>query len=202
MLVRIFTLRFNSLLDGFDDTPVRDFIKDKEVRSIREHFFIRDNQPYLTLVICYDLPRMEEPSPPTGTKPEPKRQDESWREILTEADLPLFNALRDWRNERCKQEGIPPYVIVTNRQLAEIVKLRPTTLAKLGEVEGVGKAKLERYGKDLVAILSRHPKVAPPVTGTISGTVPPTGEDVLSSEPALPTLPEDTSGGGSHESPE
>ncbi|MBE9594400.1 MAG: HRDC domain-containing protein [Proteobacteria bacterium] len=33
-------------------------------------------------------------------------------------DWLLFNVLREWRAERCKEEGIPPYVIYTNLQLA------------------------------------------------------------------------------------
>jgi hypothetical protein len=39
MLARVLTLRFNSLTDGLDDAPLREFIKDKEVLAIREHFF-------------------------------------------------------------------------------------------------------------------------------------------------------------------
>ena len=45
MLVRVFTLHFSSPLGGFDDGELRDFIKDKEVLSIREHFFVRDELP-------------------------------------------------------------------------------------------------------------------------------------------------------------
>jgi len=45
MLTRVITLRFNGVLDGFDDAPLRDFIKDKEVISIRDHFFVRNDQP-------------------------------------------------------------------------------------------------------------------------------------------------------------
>jgi superfamily II DNA helicase RecQ len=48
-----------------------------------------------------------------------KSRDESYKEKLTETDWPLFNVLREWRAERCKEEGIPPYVICTNLQLAK-----------------------------------------------------------------------------------
>ena len=52
MLVRILTLRFDDALGGFDDTPVQDLLKDKEVVAIREHFFVKNAVPYLTLVIA------------------------------------------------------------------------------------------------------------------------------------------------------
>ena len=41
-LVRIFTLRFNRVPGRFDDEELRDFLKDKEVLSIRDHFFVKD----------------------------------------------------------------------------------------------------------------------------------------------------------------
>jgi ATP-dependent DNA helicase RecQ len=76
---------------------------------------------------------------------------------LTETDWPLFNTLRNWRSERAKQEGIPPYVICNNRHLAEIVKARPQTLAALGQIEGVGEAKIKKYGKELLAFIVGEP---------------------------------------------
>ncbi len=60
--------------------------------------------------------------------------------------MPLFNALRDWRAERSKRDGVPPYLICTNKQLVAMIKARPRSLGKLGEIEGIGKAKLEKYG--------------------------------------------------------
>ncbi len=116
MFVRIFTLRFNSTTEGFDQQPVDTFLADKKVLSIRDHFFEQGGIPYIALVVTYRLatePLIEHPI----DKKKQERRDESWRDLLSEADLPLFDALRNWRNERSKQEGIPPYVICNNRQL-------------------------------------------------------------------------------------
>jgi superfamily II DNA helicase RecQ len=38
-------------------------------------------------------------------------------EGLSEADMGVFNRLREWRSKRCRQEGVPPYIIFTNKQL-------------------------------------------------------------------------------------
>jgi ATP-dependent DNA helicase RecQ len=155
MLTRVITLRFNSLMDGFDDAPLRDFIKDKEVISARDHFFVRNDQPYLAVVVNYTLkPTVTEAA---AAKPgqELKRRDETWREEVAEADWPLFNTLRDWRSARSKRDGVPPYVICTNKQLAALIVARPQTPGQLGDVEGFGKAKLERYGADLLAVFGR-----------------------------------------------
>jgi ATP-dependent DNA helicase RecQ len=46
MFVRVITLRFAPVSGIFDDSPLRDFLKDKEVLSIRDHFFIKHEVPY------------------------------------------------------------------------------------------------------------------------------------------------------------
>ena len=51
MFVRILTLRFDDALGAFDDTPVQELLKDKIVVAIREHFFVKNTVPYLTLVV-------------------------------------------------------------------------------------------------------------------------------------------------------
>jgi superfamily II DNA helicase RecQ len=154
MQVRIFTLRFNPVTESFDDSVVAGFLADKDVLSIRDHFFVKDDTPYLTLVVRYRAAAL--PASADAAKPEQKR-DESWREALTETDWPLFNTLRNWRSERAKREGVPPYVICNNRHLAEIVKARPQTLAALGQIEGIGEAKLKKYGKEMLALIAGEP---------------------------------------------
>lgn len=144
------TLKFNSTLNGFDDEPLREFIKDKEVHSIRDHFFTRNDAPYLALIVTYSMPAMPAVE---QTRTDGKR-DQPWRELIDEKDAPLFNSLRDWRNERAKKEGLSPYIIFTNRQLAAIVAARPQSLTKLAEIEGIGKVKTEKYGKDILKMLA------------------------------------------------
>jgi superfamily II DNA helicase RecQ len=109
---------------------------------------VRNEIPYLVLIIKY-FPTRQELDPKMA--PQGKR-DEAWREALTEADMGLFNMLRDWRSQRCKKDGVPPYVLFTNQQLAQIVKVRPQSLAELMKIEGVGKAKGEKYGEDVLKI--------------------------------------------------
>lgn len=64
----------------------------------------------------------------------------------------LFNILRDWRSQRCKKEGVPPYIIFTNQQLAMIVKKRPQSISELTKIEGIGNGKAQKYGDDVLSI--------------------------------------------------
>jgi DNA helicase-2/ATP-dependent DNA helicase PcrA len=70
-------------------------------------------------------------------------------------DTPGFATLREWRLERAKADEVPAYVVFHNATLAEIAERRPRTLAELATVPGVGPAKLERYGAELLAALAR-----------------------------------------------
>ena len=146
MHAHIITLRFNAALEAFDETPLLEFVKDKHLLSIRDHFFTRHEIPYLALVLTYEQQEMGSP----GAKSR-KTSDESWQKMILEADLPLFNTLRHWRAERAKKDGVPPYIICTNRQLADMVNLKPQSLAGFERVNGFGKAKVEKYGKSILA---------------------------------------------------
>jgi DNA helicase-2/ATP-dependent DNA helicase PcrA len=71
-----------------------------------------------------------------------------------EPDDPTYVALKEWRLKRSKADDIPAYVVFHNSTLAEIAARRPSTIAELASVAGVGPAKLERYGEDVLAALA------------------------------------------------
>jgi ATP-dependent DNA helicase RecQ len=61
--------------------------------------------------------------------------------------------LRAWRREVSAAQGVPAYVVFHDKTLAEIAGRRPGSLAELGQVPGVGPAKLERYGEQVLTLL-------------------------------------------------
>ncbi len=71
-----------------------------------------------------------------------------------EPDDPLYAALKRWRLERATADDLPAYVVFHNTTLAEIAGRRPRDLSELGTVPGVGPTKLERYGQEVLAVLS------------------------------------------------
>ena len=72
-----------------------------------------------------------------------------------EAELPpVYRALKEWRLSRARSDGVPAYVVFHDRTLAEIATRRPETAAELAGVSGVGPAKLERYGTEVLATLA------------------------------------------------
>jgi ATP-dependent DNA helicase RecQ len=73
---------------------------------------------------------------------------------LDAAALERLAALKAWRLQQAREQGVPPYVVFHDRTLIEIAARRPTALAELGGVSGVGAAKLERYGAAVLAVIA------------------------------------------------
>jgi DNA helicase-2/ATP-dependent DNA helicase PcrA len=71
-----------------------------------------------------------------------------------EPDDPIYVALKQWRLRRASADELPAYVVFHNTTLAEIAGRRPRDLAELSAVPGVGPAKLERYGTEVLAVLA------------------------------------------------
>ena len=70
-------------------------------------------------------------------------------------DDPVVQALRDWRLERSRRDGVPAYVVFDNKTLRAIAEQRPTDREALADVPGVGPKKLEQYADDVLTILRR-----------------------------------------------
>ena len=100
MLARVLTLRFDPRLEAFDDQPLREFLAQREVLAVREHFFQCNHVPYMAVMVTYAL----EPSTPNSA---PRDTAQGRRGV-------------DWRAERARRDGVAPYMVCTNQQLAHV----------------------------------------------------------------------------------
>jgi ATP-dependent DNA helicase RecQ len=67
---------------------------------------------------------------------------------------PLFQALRAERTRLARAQGLPPYVVFHDATLRELAVLRPTRLADLSTVPGIGRSKLDRYGTSILKVIA------------------------------------------------
>ncbi|MFN2388906.1 MAG: ATP-dependent DNA helicase UvrD2 [Actinomycetota bacterium] len=74
-------------------------------------------------------------------------------------DEPLFDALRAWRLERSRDDGVPAYVVLHDRVLEDLCRARPKVLSELAGIPGFGPVKLERYGPGVLEVIERHREV-------------------------------------------
>ena len=73
---------------------------------------------------------------------------------LVVAEGGLYEALRRWRRERSSADGVPAYVVFHDATLAAIADRRPRSERDLLAIPGIGPAKLERYGGDVLAVVA------------------------------------------------
>jgi superfamily II DNA helicase RecQ len=155
-VLKIFTLKYEEKSEQFNDSIMTNFLADKELLKWESHFFERRNEYFWTVLVEY---RTLFPLQSIGKKEGNK--NENYKQILSDNDWPLFNVLREWRTDMSKKEGIPPYIICNNIQMANIAIKRPSSLNALQEIDGIGKAKIEKYGREILQIIASHGK---PVT--------------------------------------
>ncbi len=69
-------------------------------------------------------------------------------------DDSVVERLRSWRLERSREDGVPAYVVLHDATLRDVASTRPATLHELAAVKGFGPTKIERYGADILAVVS------------------------------------------------
>lgn len=161
MRVSVFTMKLDQATGSFDTGGLDAFHKGREVLEVGEHFFIHEQVPTLALVIRYrDADPARVPRPDS-----PPRKD--WRAELEPQAQALYDELRTWRHRRSKHEGMPPFLILGNRELAAIAATRPDSQAGLRAIDGIGAAKVARWGQQILDVVTAFgdrpwPDPAPP----------------------------------------
>ena len=107
-----------------------------------------------TLVLRRDLPAVK--SNKTTNNKNSGKQVTRAPITLGSKDEPLWEALRQCRRTIAEREGVPPYVVFHDATLLSMIELRPTSMAQMLAVHGVGQKRLERYGAEFLEILSLH----------------------------------------------
>jgi len=85
----------------------------------------------------------------------PERMPKSPAEVPDETTNPeLFLLLRQWRNEKAKELNQPVYLVLPQKTIAELCVRMPQTPAELKTVKGFGDKKVQKYGGELLEIIS------------------------------------------------
>ncbi len=90
---------------------------------------------------------------PEKRRRKPKPIDDSWEGV----DSGLFEALRELRRELAAERGVPPYVILHDRSLRDLARLRPATPQQLLAAYGIGEKKAADLGTQLLTTIAAHP---------------------------------------------
>jgi hypothetical protein len=91
-MLELFTSKYEERT-VFNDSVMSNFLADKEILRWEGHFFERKNEYFWTDLVEYRPAAISQTEPVRKTE---KGRDESYKELLTENDLPLLNVLREW----------------------------------------------------------------------------------------------------------
>ena len=145
-MIKIITLAFDAETQSFNEESLNEFISTHKIRFIRKEFFISQEIPYWTFVIDYTHAKKYE-----GREKAPEYKSSEISE--NEADEKLAEAIKKWRITEAKKQAYPPYIVLTNNQIDEIVSKKPMSKEALGKIAGIGKNKISLYGDAIIRII-------------------------------------------------
>ncbi|MGW3408985.1 DNA helicase RecQ [Streptomyces sp. NPDC000888] len=102
-----------------------------------------------------EVPLRKEAPKPVGARSSSSREKKAKAAVAELAPelVPAFEALRAWRAEQAREQGVPAYVIFHDATLREIAMVWPGSVAELGTISGVGEKKLATYGEGVLGVL-------------------------------------------------
>ena len=77
-------------------------------------------------------------------------------DALSSEDMKLFEQLRTLRKQLADEQGVPPYVVFSDKTLVELSLLKPTTRDEMLTVSGIGEVKLDRYAEPFLEVIARY----------------------------------------------
>ncbi len=86
----------------------------------------------------------------------PVRGRESERKAQLNPAEVLMEALKEVRQKLSRKEQVPPYLILTDKVLLELVRTEPTDMEAFSKTEGIGERKTVKYWKPFVTAIRRH----------------------------------------------
>ena len=130
---------------------LRRFISSHRVAAIDRQFVADGQNSYWAICVTFIQ---------GNNKLERPKGKIDYREVLGEREFSVFAKLRTLRKKRAEEEGVPAYALFTNEQLAEMVREKVTSLSKMGEIDGIGQARIQKYGQAFIDILTLQRKVS------------------------------------------
>lgn len=133
-----------------EEDELNRFLAAHRVVGIERHFVADGVRSAWAVCVAWVDAEPPRAGPPRA---EGKKERVDYRELLEPEQFATYAKLREVRKRLAERDGVPPYAVVTNEQMAEMVRRQVQTLAEVARIDGVGPARLERYGVVLLEVL-------------------------------------------------
>ena|SRR5688572_3854332 len=144
MNLRIFETRLDAQHLQLDQEAINSFMEQVTVKKTATQF-VPGEPDYWSVVVFYENGRSKPKSPPVVSEPETE---------LTDEQMEIVAALKQWRKDRAREINQPEYIICHNSTLHALSIQKPRTLIDLKDVRGFGDNKIAKYGDDVIAVIN------------------------------------------------
>jgi superfamily II DNA helicase RecQ len=149
MQLKLFVLPIKNL--GAAEAEMNAFLRGHRVLAVKKEFVSDGENSFWSFCVEY----LDGANGGAGGMPQGSRAPKvDYKEVLKPEEFEVFSRLREWRKAVAEKEGVPVYVVLSNEQLAQMVQKKVTSKAGFKEVEGVGEARVEKYGEALLQVLA------------------------------------------------
>jgi hypothetical protein len=80
-------------------------------------------------------------------------------QVINKGGIPnfdLFETLKRWRDMVCEETGMAIYMVANQQTLVELATFLPHNKKDLAKITGFGKAKVEKYGDELLEVITDY----------------------------------------------
>jgi superfamily II DNA helicase RecQ len=148
MQLRVFTIPLRAGHEHQDD--MNRFLRSHRVLSVDKRFTDAPGQACWTFCVEY----LDRGTGENGNGKGAPKID--YKERLSPKDFAVYDKLRQLRKRLAEEEKVPPFALFTNEQLAQMVERKVTTIKAMEEIDGIGPARISKYGETFVKVLQEE----------------------------------------------
>jgi superfamily II DNA helicase RecQ len=131
------------------ESEINRFLRSVRVVNLHREFVAQGDNSFWSLAVEY-LADTVQSADERGIGD--KRAKIDYREVLLPEAFAIFVKLREWRKQQAAREAVPVFTIFTNEQLAKIAEKKIVTKTGLEQIEGIGEARIKKYGDAVIQI--------------------------------------------------
>ena len=143
MKLKVLKIRIDDRFQITDEAIVNDYLSRFEIVNMNAKL-VADEITYWSVLIYYNNKK--------NTVISSKNTVNSESELSEEEKI-IYNKLKDWRADKAREAQLPAYIIFHNTHLMSIARHKPCTLDDLENVNGIGKRKVEKFGREIIEVL-------------------------------------------------
>ncbi len=153
MQIKIFNINLFDSGAALDE--MNKFLRSRRILNIREEFVSNTNgNSYWTFCIQY----LDLNTTAMNKVSSTKKQKIDYKSVLDAKTFEVFSSLRACRKIIAQNDAIPAFAVFTDAELASIAQLNQLAYSNLIEIKGIGKKRVEKYGKMIIQMYFKEEK--------------------------------------------